>query len=227
MAFSVCRSEPRPTEQTCSAYWITSNEFSVKLKSNIIISILPWYNRRTNCTHLRGNSVTKFFHLHGQKFRTSQRRTREVTWQYGRYTLKGNVWQKWNKIRYSTFWLTGNKCRDPAEFLKVSSAILISWFSSTNVTGRAFHRCLFSKFGPYNALQNRGLKSHFGIPSRFWSSVADNIIEISQVPRSLEEKHRMMYYFTNFHLRCWFLRSAFGFKKSWQNDGKQAREQPR
>ena len=107
------------------------------------------------------------FHRHGQKFRTSQRRTREVTWQYGRHTLKGNVWQKWNKIKYSTFWLTGNKCRDPVEFLKVSLAILISWFSSTNVTGPAFHRCIFSKFGPYNALQNRGLKSHFCIPSRF------------------------------------------------------------
>ena len=32
--------------------------------------------------------------------------------------------------------------------------------------------------------------------------------QISQVPRSLEEKHRMMYYLANFHLRCWFLRPA-------------------
>ena len=31
---------------------------------------------------------------HGQKFRTTQRRTRGVTWQNGRQTLKGNVWQK-------------------------------------------------------------------------------------------------------------------------------------
>ena len=31
---------------------------------------------------------------HGQKFRTTQRRTRRITRQYGRQTLKGNVWQK-------------------------------------------------------------------------------------------------------------------------------------
>ena len=35
----------------------------------------------------------------------------------------------------------------PVEFLKVSSAILISYFSLTNVTGPAFHRCLFLKLG--------------------------------------------------------------------------------
>ena len=55
----------------------------------------------------------------------------------------------------SKLWLTGDKCRDAVEFLKVSSAILISCFSSTNVTDPAFHRCLFSKLGSYNALYYR------------------------------------------------------------------------
>ena len=44
---------------------------------------------------------------------------------------------------------------------------LISFFSSTNVTGPAFHRCLFSKLGSYNALYYRGLKSNICIPNGF------------------------------------------------------------
>ena len=116
----------------------------------------------------------------------------------------------------SKFWLTGDKCRDAVEFLKVSSAILISCFSSTNVTDPAFHRCLFSKLGSYNALYYRGLKSKICIPNRCWSAIADNIIGISQVPRSLEEKHRMMYYLTNFYLRCWFHRLANRLQKQFR-----------
>ena len=106
--------------------------------------------------------------------------------------------------------------RDAVEFLKVSSAILRSCFSSTNVTGPAFHRCLFSKLGSFNALYYRGLKSKICIPDRFWSAIADNIIEISQVPRSLEENHRVMYYLTNFHVRCWFLRPANCLQKQFR-----------
>ena len=97
---------------------------------------------------------------------------------------------------------------DPVVFLKVSSAILISCFSSTNFTGPAFHRCLVLKPGSYNALYYGGLKSNNCIPNRFWTSIADQIIGISQVQRSLEEKYRMIYYLANFHFRCWFLRPA-------------------
>ena len=103
------------------------------------------------------------------------------------------------------FWLTRSKCHHPVEFLKVSSAIVISCLSSTNVTGPAFHRCLFSKLGSYNALYYGGLKSNICIPNRFWSATADYISGTSQVPWSLEEKHCMVYYLANFHLRCWFL----------------------
>ena len=101
-------------------------------------------------------------------------------------------------------------------FLKVSSAIMISCFSPENVTGPAFHRCLFSKLGSYNALYYKGLKSNICIPNRFWSAITDNIIEISQVPRSLEKKHRMMYYLTNFHLRGWFHRPANCLQKQFR-----------
>ena len=84
------------------------------------------------------------------------------------------------------------------------------------VTSRANQRCYWPCFSSmfifaawsYNALYYRGLKSNVCIPNRFWSAIADNIIGISQVPRSLEEKHRLIYYLTNFHLRCWFLRPA-------------------
>ena len=121
---------------------------------------------------------------------------------------------KQNKIEQVLF--TGKKCRDAVELLKVSSAILISCFSWTNVTGPAFHRCLFSKLGSHNALYYRGLKSSICIQNRFWSAIADNMIGISQFPRSLEEKHRMMYYLTNFHLRCWFHRPANCVQKQFR-----------
>lgn len=77
------------------------------------------------------------------------------------------------------------------------------------------------------SLQNRGLKSHFCIPRRFWSSVADNIVGISQVPRSLEEKHRMMYVFDQFPPAMLISSLRFLVLKSLQNDGKQACKQPR
>ena len=64
---------------------------------------------------------------------------------------------------------------------------------------------------PIQCSTKQRLEISFLHPKQIWSSVADNIIGISQVPRALEEKHRMTYYLTNFHLRCWFLRSAFWF----------------
>ena len=73
---------------------------------------------------------------------------------------------KQNKIERK-YWLIQNKCRDAVEFLKVSSRILKSCFSSTNFTGPAFHRCLFSKLGSYNALYYRGLKSKFASQTDF------------------------------------------------------------
>ena len=50
-------------------------------------------------------------------------------------------------------------CRVLESFLGYSD----SCFSSTNVTGPAFHRCLFSKLGSYNALYYRSLKSNFTV----------------------------------------------------------------
>ena len=100
-------------------------------------------------------------------------------------------------------------------FLTYSDKLL--FINKINVTGPAFHRCLFSKLGSCNAaLHYRGLKSKICIPNRFWPAIADNIIGISQVPRSLEEKHRMMYYLSNFHVWCWFLRPANCLQKQFR-----------
>ena len=48
----------------------------------------------------------------------------------------------------------------------------------------------------------------FCISTRFWYAVAEDVNKKFQVPQSLEEKQRMMYYLTNFHLQCWFLSPA-------------------
>ena len=48
----------------------------------------------------------------------------------------------------------------------------------------------------------------FCIPTRFWCAVGEDVNKKFQVPQSLEEKQRMMYYLTNFHLQCWFLSPA-------------------
>ena len=100
-------------------------------------------------------------------------------------------------------------------FLTYSDKLL--FINKINVTGPAFHRCLFSKLGSCNAaLHYRGLKSKICIPNRFWPAIADNIIGIPQMPRSLEEKHRMMYYLSNFHVQCWFLRPANCLQKQFR-----------
>ena len=41
--------------------------------------------------------------------------------------------------------------------------------------------------------------------------------DIKSAAWSLEEKHRMMYYLTNFHVRCWFLRPANCVQKGHRN----------
>ena len=103
---------------------------------------------------------------------------------------------------------SGLLCRNPVYFLKVFSPILFSYFLSTFATGPAFHRRLFSKLAPYNALYRRGSKSNICIPTSFWCAVAEGVNGKFQMPQSLEEKQRMMYYLTNFHLQCWFLSPA-------------------
>ena len=86
-------------------------------------------------------------------------------------------------------------CRDPVEFLKVSSAI----------TGSAFHRCLFSKLGSYNALYYGGLKSNICIPNRFSSATADYI---SRYPKC------RVRYLANFTSDADFFALLIAFKNS-------------
>ena len=54
------------------------------------------------------------------------------------------------------------------------------------------------------------------IPNRFWSATADYISGISLVPRSLKEKHRMVYYLAHFHLHCWFLHPTNCLQKQFR-----------
>ena len=53
-----------------------------------------FFSARRGVVVVSGFRCERFLPDYGQKFRTTQRRTRGVTWQYGRQTLKGNVWQK-------------------------------------------------------------------------------------------------------------------------------------
>ena len=85
------------------------------------------------------------------------------------------------------------QCRDAVEFSKVFSPILVSCFSSTNVTCPAFHRSLFSKLG--HSLSN------FSTPTRFSCAVSEDIKEKFKVPQCVAEKHSIMHYMTNFHLQ--------------------------
>ena len=84
----------------------------------------------------------------------------------------------------------------------------VTYLLSTFASGPAFHRRLFSKLAPYNALYRKGSKSNICIPTRFWCAVAEDVNGKFQVPQLLEEKLRMMYNLTNFHLQCWFLSPA-------------------
>ena len=52
------------------------------------------------------------------------------------------------------------------------------------------------------------LEIQFLHSNQIWFAAAEDLNGKFQVPQSLEEKQRMMYYLTNFHLQCWFLSPA-------------------
>ena len=136
--------------------------------------------------------------LHGQKWWTTQRRT------LGR--ILGNMAAKHSEQMYGRNKTKQNRTNSglpETSAVKVSAAVLVSIaFCQQILLVLLFIEVYFRSLAHITLYVIKAW-------TRFWCAIVEDIKGKLQVPRSLQEKRRMiMYYLTNFHLQYWFLSPA-------------------
>ena len=121
------------------------------------------------------------------------------------YTLRKRIAEIKPKENRTTSGLSGTSAVIRSSSWKFSRQFLSVTFCQHLLLALLFIEDYFRSLAHTTLYITEARNPIFCIPTRFWCAVAEDVNKKFQVPQSLEEKQRMMYYLTNFHLQCWFL----------------------